>query len=270
MILRRVIAHFRKQEWTAIFLDFIIVVLGVFIGIQVANWNTARAERAEERQLVTRLHAEARTLLEIQRSEYDRQLPRVEAMVKIYPLLFDQTPTRSLSEFECRLIAVSHWLPAPTDEMPVLEEAISTGRFDLISNETIEASLRRFALVRNRSRRQYDESVNELFRLPGRHPAAVRYVRVPDDGGELILGEMRDGAQLARRAGEGYRWSNECDFETMRSDSAFLAEYVDNASRLNSFIERYEELIAVLADLENALAAELGVPGATEAAGEAP
>jgi len=43
MILRRLIAHFRKQEWTAIFLDFLIVVLGVFMGIQVSNWNSANA-----------------------------------------------------------------------------------------------------------------------------------------------------------------------------------------------------------------------------------
>ncbi len=48
MILRRVIAHFRKQEWTAIFLDFLIVVVGVFFGLQVNNWNAARGERAAE------------------------------------------------------------------------------------------------------------------------------------------------------------------------------------------------------------------------------
>jgi hypothetical protein len=29
MILRRAIAHFRKQEWTAIAIDFVIVVAGV-------------------------------------------------------------------------------------------------------------------------------------------------------------------------------------------------------------------------------------------------
>ncbi len=45
MILRRVIAHFRKQEWTAIFIDLVIVVLGVFFGLQVSNWNAARIER---------------------------------------------------------------------------------------------------------------------------------------------------------------------------------------------------------------------------------
>jgi hypothetical protein len=46
MILRHVIEHFRKQEWTAIAIDFVIVVAGVFIGIQVSNLNSARSEAA--------------------------------------------------------------------------------------------------------------------------------------------------------------------------------------------------------------------------------
>lgn len=56
MLLRRVIDHFRKQEWTAIGIDFVIVVLGVFIGIQVANWNEARAERARADGYLERIH----------------------------------------------------------------------------------------------------------------------------------------------------------------------------------------------------------------------
>jgi hypothetical protein len=43
MLLRRVIQHVRKQEWTAIWIDLVIVVVGVFIGIQVSNWNDDRA-----------------------------------------------------------------------------------------------------------------------------------------------------------------------------------------------------------------------------------
>ena len=62
MILRRIIAHFRKQEWTAIFLDFLIVVVGVFIGIQVSNWNAAQGDRVREaaylRELVDDLTAD--------------------------------------------------------------------------------------------------------------------------------------------------------------------------------------------------------------------
>ena len=58
MILRRVIAHFRKQEWTAIGLDFVIVVIGVFVGIQVANWNASRADERLGRAYTARLTAD--------------------------------------------------------------------------------------------------------------------------------------------------------------------------------------------------------------------
>jgi hypothetical protein len=43
MFLRRVVEHLRHQHWTAIGIDLAIVVLGVFIGLQVSNWNQARA-----------------------------------------------------------------------------------------------------------------------------------------------------------------------------------------------------------------------------------
>jgi hypothetical protein len=46
MLLRRVAEHVRQQHWTAIGIDLAIVVLGVFIGLQVANWNQAAIERA--------------------------------------------------------------------------------------------------------------------------------------------------------------------------------------------------------------------------------
>ena len=45
MLLRRIITHVKAQNWTAVALDFVIVVVGVFIGIQVANLNDARGER---------------------------------------------------------------------------------------------------------------------------------------------------------------------------------------------------------------------------------
>jgi hypothetical protein len=50
MILRRVIQHVKKQEWTAICIDLVIVVVGVFIGIQVSNWNAERADRSAEKR----------------------------------------------------------------------------------------------------------------------------------------------------------------------------------------------------------------------------
>lgn len=50
MLLRRITEHIKAQNWFAVAIDFVIVVVGVFIGIQVSNWNDARAlnNRAEQ------------------------------------------------------------------------------------------------------------------------------------------------------------------------------------------------------------------------------
>lgn len=55
MLLGRIIEHVRAQNWTAVGIDFVIVVVGVFVGIQVSNWNDARRERLLERQYLARI-----------------------------------------------------------------------------------------------------------------------------------------------------------------------------------------------------------------------
>lgn len=58
MLLRRITEHVRVQNWTAIALDFVIVVVGVFIGIQVSNWNENRAFEKREQMLLRGLQDE--------------------------------------------------------------------------------------------------------------------------------------------------------------------------------------------------------------------
>ncbi|MEM9014367.1 MAG: hypothetical protein AAGB02_04590 [Pseudomonadota bacterium] len=74
MILRRIKAHVKKENWFAVFLDFCIVVIGVFVGIEVANWNEARVEQRELAGQLTSLNA-----------EFSENLDRLDA----YRLLLD-------------------------------------------------------------------------------------------------------------------------------------------------------------------------------------
>jgi len=60
MILSRVIRHVREQNWTAIGIDFLIVVLGVFLGIQLGNWNAARTNERLGQAYAERLLADLR------------------------------------------------------------------------------------------------------------------------------------------------------------------------------------------------------------------
>lgn len=60
MNLRRLVEHFRQQQWTAVFIDLAIVVLGVFIGMQVSNWNEQRATDRRAAVFAERLTADLR------------------------------------------------------------------------------------------------------------------------------------------------------------------------------------------------------------------
>ncbi|MEX2529704.1 MAG: hypothetical protein WD960_02940 [Gemmatimonadota bacterium] len=72
-MLRRITRHVREQNWAAIGIDFVIVVVGVFIGLQAQQWNESRAERARERLLLGELRAEVAGSIEqltIKRNAY--------------------------------------------------------------------------------------------------------------------------------------------------------------------------------------------------------
>lgn len=56
MILRRITEHVKAQNWFAVAIDFVIVVAGVFVGLQVNNWNAARVERARADSYLSRLY----------------------------------------------------------------------------------------------------------------------------------------------------------------------------------------------------------------------
>ncbi len=71
MLLRRITEHVKAQNWTAVALDFVIVVVGVFIGIQVANWNDAQAAKARESDLLVELRRELETSIRVTNQKRD-------------------------------------------------------------------------------------------------------------------------------------------------------------------------------------------------------
>lgn len=66
MILSRLSTALRTQNWMLLILELLIVIGGVFIGIQAANWNSDRHERGLEREYLSRilddLNQDARSL----------------------------------------------------------------------------------------------------------------------------------------------------------------------------------------------------------------
>jgi Family of unknown function (DUF6090) len=135
MILRRVIQHLRKQEWTAIGIDFLIVVLGVFVGIQVSNWNAEREINKKSAVFTERLNTDLRG--EAWGYEYlilynKDILMNAERVLSV----LDGEAEMSDEQFVISAYRASQY-KYNVRQRATYDEMISTGSIDLISDQTL-------------------------------------------------------------------------------------------------------------------------------------
>ncbi len=170
MILRRITEHVKAQNWFAVAVDFVIVVFGVFLGLQVNNWNEARADRLAEREIITAIADD------IRREREELGVGRESALMSIRaanaaliaagepPTVAVQFPNSNVGLLDYRSLDVSGsvlepldkdvsawtWITAryfPSASSAAFDSLVSTGRLGIIRNVEL---VRKFQLYRQR------------------------------------------------------------------------------------------------------------------------
>ncbi len=59
-MIRRIFQNIRRQDWTAVVIELVVVILGVFIGVQVSNWNGDLETDRKSALFTSRLKADLR------------------------------------------------------------------------------------------------------------------------------------------------------------------------------------------------------------------
>ncbi len=144
MILRRIAAAFRRQDWSTVGVEIMIVVLGVFLGIQMANWNDARIDQGRAVAYLERigldLDADLATLAN--RKDFWGQVSRYGEAGLRYAAsgLADDTShwTVLLAYFQASQVAEFITTQATYDELR------SAGDLELISNLEIRNALAQY------------------------------------------------------------------------------------------------------------------------------
>ena len=200
MILRRITQHLKQQHWTGVFIELVIVILGVFIGLQVSNWNQARQDNQRRVEAISLLQDEAmenvkalRALMKINEETIagDSIVARAVATGK---LAEQDRPVfeKALSRFE-----YSSTLPVRNSAYRALEQS---GDLALIHDRTLLVALSEF-----QSQVNWVDGQNRYFRMgynsfaPYWRPH-VWHHRDPDSGKRYItydLGALSADKQAA-------------------------------------------------------------------------
>lgn len=140
MLLRRLTEHVKGQNWTAVGLDFLIVVIGVFIGIQVSNWNAAMGDERRAEELRGRLRAD----FELLTADLEQNAQRVDRFAKagqeVYKILLDGDPPAEEARFHDLINAAGSSQPAAGGS-PTYAEMLSTGDVRLLKDNELRRHL---------------------------------------------------------------------------------------------------------------------------------
>ena len=173
MILRRVIQHVRKQEWTAIGIDFVIVVFGVFMGIQVSNWNQAQTDKHLGEKFTERLKAD----LVVEAWNYAALIEYlVDVQSNTDKTLAGLQGTSEISDDQLLIAAYrATQFNAGVRQKTTYAELISTGKIGFIEDKTLvnTASLIYDTRILDQVN---DEGVNSAYRVTFRKtlPVAIQ------------------------------------------------------------------------------------------------
>lgn len=138
-ILGRLTKAIREQNWFAVVLEVMIVVLGVVIGFQVTAWGQARSDRAKEqeylRQLVADLHETERHIEEVNAWVLPRETGAGELLRSFYQ------PSRPNPDTLLSYIIMSmgHWVVAPV--VGTTEALVATGDLALIQSDSLRSAV---------------------------------------------------------------------------------------------------------------------------------
>jgi hypothetical protein len=195
MLLRRVMKHVRDQNWLAVGIDFLIVVTGVFIGIQVANWNAERMERFQEIEYVQRLAEDLRQDIR----SYDAMLEiytiKQETILALRDAPLANVMAGDLKETALRL-EYSIYKAMPAQRSATFDDLVGSGTLRLVRNSAFRAAMADYYANYGRLSEILAQPIGDYARLlvgaiPGEIP--IENLQRSDDAtADRILSALED------------------------------------------------------------------------------
>jgi hypothetical protein len=245
MILRHLADAIRDQNWSTVLIELVVVVVGIFFGLQIDDWNERRKENSLERGYIERLEAEVDANIAV----YRTAIQRAAKTDRLYRDYFDYLHDPAVaSPGESELLAVLCRVGIQSRlrfDNTVYDELVSTGRLDIIGYIELTRSLKTYWTVQV-SRAQGTAQLAPVNRQTFRKLEQFIFWQPALPGGN---------------------YSNcQFDFEKFKTNNK-AASLIAQAQRIQySYLLAYQEILSKLTEVREAL--DRGYPEIVETANE--
>jgi hypothetical protein len=145
VLLRSITKHVKEQNWFAVGIDFLIVVVGIFVGLQVSAWNDLRGERQAEVTALVALHADIVSTASELQSTIDLTAASNTSLRVLAEYADGQHDDLSVAEIDRHILFGVFRIPGFSPNMVTYDELTNTGRLDLIRNTELRKRLQHLA-----------------------------------------------------------------------------------------------------------------------------
>lgn len=221
MILHRLGEAISRQNWFTVVIEILVVVVGIFIGLQVDGWNEARKDRKDEKIFLQRLHEDLLLTEKLSSRVRDRRLDRLQSAMDASDVLFGRVDRDTLTEEECIAIASSTFFNINASGLSSLEELVGTGRMDIIRDFELRSALVELQQTRAALAFMINlQTGSPSFRyLPTSHPSLIQVVSYFDTEIEEVRSRHR------------------CDLAGMRANQLFLNQFSANLDGYDAYVK---------------------------------
>lgn len=218
MIIKRIADGIRKQDWFQVVIEIIIVVVGIFLGLQVTQWNDARQDRSDESEVLARLHEDILLMQNISSRVVDRRQQLLTDLVSASDLVFDQSQRGQLTQIECNAIGDSSFASIPISGVPSLSELQNEGRLGILQDTDLRVELTTLQ-QRNQTFKELVLDTNlYLIRLIREYPALMTSRSYFDE-------DLKE-----------YQLRYQCDLVAMQSNTGFISGLSDNIDAYDAYL----------------------------------
>ena len=138
--MKRVAKAIRAQDWFAVAIEFVVVVLGIFVALEVGAWNQERTDRHLEQAYLLRLAAETRANIEVMRENERIFTDKVEFVLGLPEMRLESAIMVDPQAFMARLDD-SSWKALPDLRSETFEELRSSGRLALLRDAVLRSAI---------------------------------------------------------------------------------------------------------------------------------